>query len=180
MQVTRHYLTQRPRPQKVTVERPQGCVSALNGLLLQCEGDLSGNYTWDAENSHANYVAFELNQVAEVTHIGLTYVVVSSISQSPKISFCALPNVTLPDVTFRGLTCRKIDIQAMPTYTVQTSSVDMPFDQDTGVVAMEVITDGIKANFIAMGVQFFGTYRTATTTTPSTGSEEVYSNWNSR
>ena len=154
----------------MTVERPQECVSTTQGSLLQCEGDLNGNYTWAAENNDANYVAFELNQVAQVVMINLTYVVVSSISQSPKISFCALPNVTLPDVTFRGLTCRKIDIQAMSNYTVQTSSVDMPFDQDTGAVAMEVITDGIKADFIAMGVQFFGIYRTATTTT---GSKEI-------
>ena len=185
MQVTRHYLTQRPGSQEVTVERPQDCVSAPQGslLALQCEGDLNGNYTWAAENSDENYVAFELNQVAEVTQITLTYVVVSSIRQSPKVSFCALPNVTLPNVTFSELsqTCRKMNVESTTSYMVQTSSLEMPFDQDTRAVAMEVITQGIKADFVAMTVQFFGTYRMATTTTTlSTGIKEMYSNLESR
>lgn len=40
----------------------------------------------------------------------------------------------------------------------RTAVVDMPFPNTTNSIAMEVITQGIKAAFTATSVQIFGTY----------------------
>ena len=171
LQVTRHFVTQRPNSDMVMVERQNECTGMVGSSCLECEGQLNGNYTWTKENSQANYVAFELNQRADVTRIRLNYAVVSSTSQTPKVSFCVLPTaITIPiNITlFSNLNCRKVNIQPSTGYAIQTITMEMPFDQDTENVAMEVITRGIKASFVATGVQFFGNYTTVTTPTTTT------------
>ena len=174
LQVTRHFVTQRPSSDKVMVERWQNECTGIDGSsFVECEGQLNGNYTWTKENSLANYVAFELNQRAEVlvTRIRLNYAVVSSTSQTPKVSFCVLPTAIIIPINitlFSSLNCRKVNIQPTTGYAIQTITMEMPFDQDTENVAMEVITRGIKASFVATGVQFFGNYTVTTPTTVTT------------
>ena len=129
--------------------------------IQECDGELNGgNYTWTKENPDENYVFFLLNGRANISQIHLTYAAISSVTQSPKVSFCAVLGDNIYNTSQSNLNCRKMDIQATTSYMIQTSSLEMPFDQDTVSVTMEVVTQGIKANFIASEVQFFGEYTT--------------------
>ena len=157
--VINHHVTQRPSSQQVRIERQDECSGPIQvrlGLVQQCDGELNGNYTWAGENQAENYVFFRLNGRANISRIRLTYAVVSSATQTPKVSFCAVLGDDRFNVSLSNLNCREIDIVSTASYMIQTSSLDMPFDRDTGDVTMEIITQGIKADFTATGVEVLG------------------------
>ena len=147
----------RPNKQAVTVdrERENGCMR-VRTIYLRCESELNGNYTWDQETRETNYVLFVLNRKAEIDEISLTYVVPGT--ERPKVSFCALSDGTLINGTLSNENCIKVDIQQTDGMRLMVN-LTMPFNNiTTSIVSMEVITQGIKAAFIATGVQFLGRY----------------------
>ena len=148
--MTEHFLTQDPSS-SVRVQQNQGTCT-LQGFYLHCEGELSGTYTWSQENSQTNYVLFVLSERSNIVQINLTYIVESN-DQEPKISFCPLPDGTLINASFTDLMCRPVSIQ--PSLTGEAMTVVLNVTFNTTKVAMEVITDGIKADFVANQVQFF-------------------------
>ena len=155
LQVIRHSLTLRLRNQ-VTVEQPNECTDEISHL--QCDGELSGRYTWARENDNTNYVLFILNGRAVISRINLTYIVESS-SEKPKVSFCAISdNATVnSNLTAAGLDCQEVPIE--PTEGAARNEIlPMPFNNDTSRIVMEVITQGIKTAFEATEVQFCGTF----------------------
>lgn len=149
--MTEHFLTQNPSD-NVRVQQSQGTCTP-QGIYLHCEGELSGIYMWSQENSQTNYVLFVLSERSNIVQINLTYVVQSN-DQEPKISFCPLPDGTLINASFTDLMCRAVSIQ--PSLTREAMTVVLNVTFNTTKVAMEVITDGIKADFVANEVQFYG------------------------
>ena len=158
-----HLVTQNPSSQQVRIERQDECSGPIQvrpGLSQSCDGELTGNYSWARENQEANYIFFLLNRRANISLIRLTYTAVSSVDQSPKVSFCAVLGDNFLNTSLSNLNCRKMDIQSTISYMIQTSSLETPFDKDTLAVTMEIITQGLKADFTATGVEFFGSYLT--------------------
>lgn len=151
LQVTEHCLTLRPTRDQVTVERQPECTTIDS--FLQCEGELSGNYTWSQENTETNYVLFNLNQRAVVAQVNLMYMVAQG-SQTPKVSFCAAAGNSCINNTFSGLECMEIAIEA--TGMTETGTLNTPFINETSNVVMEIITTGIKADFVATRIELYG------------------------
>ena len=100
-----------------------------------------------------NYVLFKLSRRATVSEVNLTYSVTGS--KPPKISVCAALNDTNTTNAFTTLTCQEVTIEATGG---ESRIIAMPFTNITNRVAMEVITQGIKASFTAISTHFFGTY----------------------
>lgn len=150
--VEKHFLTLNPTQDKVMANNELGCVAVNESKYLQCDGELSGTYTWSQENPDTNYVLFVLNQKMSVSLVNMTYTV-NSPDEKPKVSFCPLPdNVGIKD-KFMGLRCKAVSIQ--PGSRV-TESIEAPFTNETNRVLMEVITEGIKVEFEAISVEFYG------------------------
>ena len=118
---------------------------------LQCSGELSGNYTWDRENTETNYALFEFTQRAFVSEINMSYEK-SSPSETPKVTFCPLPDGFDITNNFEGLECEEAPIKDNLAETVSLLS---PFANGTRKVAMEVITQGIKTELMLTAVQFY-------------------------
>ena len=163
VQVREHFLTQRPGVGHVSAESQ--CTTFEQGELsfLQCDGELNGNYQWQQENKHTNYVLFNLSPITFLTKINFTYTVASG-TQKPKISFCSLPANMSIDSTFSNLECQEVQVEATGGTVVGT--LVPSFGNSTGKIGMEVITQSIKAAFTATRVEFFGTC-----TVSSTGNE---------
>ena len=163
--MTDHFVTLKPsNPEMVTVmneveERcmmmtEQNAQTSRSFSYFQCNGQLNGTYTWTRENSEVNNVLFFLNERAEIDVISLTYVV--QRTESPKVTFCAQPEGILITATLSKDNCKKVEIE--PTGGMRLTGVlNMPFrNVTTSRVSMEVITQGIKSDFVATGVQFLG------------------------
>ena len=127
--------------------------------FLQCEGEFNGNYQWKQENQVTNYVLFDLQQETLLAKINLTYIIDAG-DQQPKISFCAVPaNMSIHD-TFSNLKCKEIMVQ--PTGDTVVGTLEPPFNNETSKVGMEVITQGIKADFRATRIEFFASCAVST------------------
>ena len=120
---------------------------------LRCNGELTGTYTWTRENQQTNNILFFLNERAEIDVISLTYMVQGT--QNPKVTFCAQSDGILINDTLSKDNCKKVEIES----TGGMSILNRPFNVSTSRVSMEVITRGIKSNFVATGVQFIGRYK---------------------
>ena len=145
-----------PAASYATIDQTRGCSRYMTSFV-KCEGELNGRtYRWTQENQNTNYVLFMLSERASISEVNLTYSV-DSTSEMPKISFCAAPDDTIINLTFPNLTCQEISIEATGGDT-KAMILHMPFTNITNSIVMEVITQGIKASFIARAVQFFGFY----------------------
>lgn len=156
--MTQHFVTLKPNTEKVTVrnETESGCIrmtAPTNSFgYFRCNGELNGTYTWTQENREINNVLFFLSERAEIDRISVTYVVQGT--QSPKVTFCAQPEDTLINDTLSKDNCKKVEIETTGGMTLM-GILDMPFiNVTTSKVSMEVITQGIKSDFIATEVQF--------------------------
>ena len=156
LQVTQHFLTLSPSAEQVTVVTQSNCPITVESILSyrRCEGELNGTYTWVQENSETNYVLFDLNRRARVTQINVTYMAETG---EPKVSFCTVPDGTTITSAFNNLDCREFPIQQTGIMIIVTS-LDNPFNNATSKVAMEVITRGIKTDFVTSRIEFFGSY----------------------
>ena len=154
LQVTEHFLTLSPSADQVTAVTQNNC-TIVESSYRRCEGELNGTYTWVQENSETNYVLFDLNRRAHVTRINVTYMAEAG---KPKVSFCTVPEGTSITSTFSNLDCQEFPIQQ--TVRMRVSLLDNPFNNATSQVAMEVITRGIKTDFVTSRVEFFGSYET--------------------
>ena len=158
LQVSQHFVTLRPNDGQVSV--PESCTS--QGDYSICDGELRESYTWSQENTETNYVLFVLDQKAAISHINLTYIVASD-NQRPKVSFCIVREDTFINSSFMNLNCDEMSIQPLASGEKQTSTLNVPMNNGTSKVAMEVITESIKVDFVATKVKFYGVYE------PSTG-----------
>lgn len=158
LEVTEHYLTLLPSTSDVQVDPTTGCMNFMSlTSFLQCDRELSGkSYLWVQENEDKNYVLFSLRERASISEVHLTYSV-DSMTEKPKVSFCAARDDINITNAFTNLTCQEVTIEATNSET-RKKIVAMPFTNITSKIAMEVITQGIKASFTATSVEFFGTY----------------------
>ena len=158
--VSEHLVTRRPTANKVSISETH-CSERESKKFVQCPGELNGNYRWSQENKHKNYVLFVLNQRSNVAHVNVTYSMQSS-SEKPKVAFCDIPDSF--EITesndFNGLDCTQLNIHGD-----SKAVLPMTFKNETSRVGMEVITQGIKTDFVVTGVQFFGGLCTAATIT---------------
>lgn len=100
-----------------------------------------------------NYVVFDLGQSTLPTKINFTYTVVDG-SERPKISFCTTPANTSVNSTFNNLTqCEEVIVE--PTGDTVVGTLRPSFSNETSKIAMEIITQGIKAAFTATRIEFF-------------------------
>ena len=162
IQVREHFLTKRPTQEQVITSSQSQCRTfGQEENFLQCEGEFSGNYSWTKENELTNYVLFDLAQNTLLTKINLTYSI-SDGRETPKITFCAVPaNRSISD-TFRDLECNPLQVQ--PTGNTVVGTLEPSFGDETSKIGMEIITNGIKADFRATRVEFFGSCTTVSTT----------------
>ena len=84
-------------------------------------------------------------------------------TQRPKISFCAVADTVFINNIFSGMECDEVTIQA--TGTTQIGTLELPFVNETSRVGMEITTKGIKADFMATRVDFYGICTMAVATT---------------
>ena len=153
LQVTSHQLTLRTANQ-VTTSPQDGCQDTAN-TFRQCEGELSGrSYTWAQENPMTNYILFILDRRASISEVNLTYS--TNGGEPPKVSVCAARNDTNINNAFDVLQCQEISIVVTGGANT-TDTIVKPFSNVTNRVALEIITQGIKASFTATAVQLFGT-----------------------
>ena len=109
----------------------------------------------------ANYVLFNLIQQTSLIQISLTYRVIDG-TQLPKVSFCPVADTALISDQFTNdESCRKFTVEA--TGELETGVLELSTENETSKVVMEVVTHGIKADFKAIGVQFYGNCTTDTT-----------------
>ena len=155
--VSTHFLTRKPSADQITTDCK---VRSSTVNCLQCNSELSGHYTWNQENTETNYVLFILNQNTLLSKVILTYKIKAG-NQKPKISFCAAPDSVGIESDFTGLECKEVSTEA--TGSEETQTLKMPFTNETSRIVMEVTTQGIKANFVATGVEFYGSNCTAVT-----------------
>ena len=95
---------------------------------------------------------FNLTQSISLIHLSLTYRVDSG-TQRPKVSFCPVPDSTTISDGFTTLqSCRKFTVEA--TGGSETGTLELPAENETSKVLMEVITQGIKADFKATRIEF--------------------------
>ena len=150
--MTSHQLTLRSASQ-VTTSPQDGCQDTATSR--QCEGELSGrSYTWAQENPTTNYILFILGRRASISEVNLTYS--TNGGEAPKVSVCAAKNDTNINNAFDVLKCQEISIVVTGGVS-RTDTIVMPFSNVTNRVALEIITQGIKASFTATAVQLFGT-----------------------
>lgn len=162
-------MTRRPSTNEVSVS--ENC-NEKESKFVQCPGELNGNYRWKRENSEKNYILFILNQRSDVALVNVTYRIQSS-HQTPKVSFCDIPNsfkITESN-DFNGLNCKELTSILGGTQDVK---LPMVFNNETSMVGMEVITQGIKTDFEVMRVQFFSDQCTAATITGIFPSESAH------
>ena len=148
--MTGHFLTD----SQVTVVEPNECQDQIT--YHECRGELRGSYTWAQENPTKNYVLFILSARASISAVNLTYSV-DSMSEKPKVSFCAAGEDTTINSDFGNLNLKCQEVAIEPTNNkTRNRTVHLPFTNSTSKIVMEVITQGIKASFTATSVEFFG------------------------
>ena len=82
------------------------------------------------------------------------------------MSFCPVPDSTTIIDGFTNLeSCRKFTVEA--TGRLETGTLELPAENETSKVLMEVITQGIKADFKATMIAFHGNCTAAMTTSKS-------------